>query len=206
MKKGISLIVLSITILVMAILAATVIIALEDSGIIGRSKNTVKNNNHADEYTRLVVIKNGILTDNLGTITLDEYITELQNKGIIDSTIIENADGSKTFTTSAGVEVTVAQNGNSDLDIEIKEAASTNQPGNTIMKIIFYIDSNEYEAEDGMTWEEWINSEYNPGQYYVYNGLVRNGVQISVRYSTEEFDFGVVLASHTIIEGYVYGD
>ena len=39
-KKGVSLIVLSITILVMAILAATAIIALEDSGIIGRSKNT----------------------------------------------------------------------------------------------------------------------------------------------------------------------
>ena len=82
-NKGISLIVLSITILVMAILAATVIIALEDSGIIGRSKNTVKNNNYADEYTRLIVIKNGILTDNLGTITVDEFVTELSNKGII---------------------------------------------------------------------------------------------------------------------------
>ena len=57
MKKGISLIVLSITILVMAILAATAIIALENSGIIGRSKNTVSKQNQQEEYTRLQVIK-----------------------------------------------------------------------------------------------------------------------------------------------------
>ena len=78
-KQGISLIVLSITILVMAILAATAIIALEDSGIIKRSKDTVTGNNYADEMTRLIVIKNGILTDNLGEITVEEYITELTN-------------------------------------------------------------------------------------------------------------------------------
>ncbi len=118
-KKGISLIVLSITILVMAILAATVIIALEDSGIIGRSKNTVKNNNYSDEYTRLVVIKNGILTDNLGTITVDEFVTELQNKGLIESGITTNANGSKTVTTKTGFTVIVSQNGTSDLSIVI---------------------------------------------------------------------------------------
>ena len=50
-------IVLSITILVMAILAATAIIALEDSGIIGRSKNTTTKQNEQQEYTRLQVIK-----------------------------------------------------------------------------------------------------------------------------------------------------
>ncbi|MBR6688996.1 MAG: hypothetical protein IKL68_03155 [Clostridia bacterium] len=118
-KRGISLIVLSITILVMAILAATAIISLEDSGIIGRSKDTVKNNNYSEEYTRLQVIKNGILTDNLGTITVDEYITELTNKGLIESEIITNADGSKTVTTKTGLDVIVSQNGPNDLKIII---------------------------------------------------------------------------------------
>ncbi len=117
-KKGISLIVLSITILVMAILAATVIIALEDSGIIKRSKDTVASNNYADEYTRLVVVKNGILTDNLGTITVDEFVTELQNKGIITSTV-NNGDGTKTVTTASGFNVIISQNGTSDLNISI---------------------------------------------------------------------------------------
>ena len=118
-KKGISLIVLSITILVMAILAATAIIALEDSGIIKRSRDTVASNNYADEYTRLVVIKNGILTDNLGTITVEEYITELQNKGVIETSRINNADGSITVTTKTGFDITLSQNNFSDLSIVI---------------------------------------------------------------------------------------
>ncbi|MBR6641356.1 MAG: hypothetical protein IKL08_04105, partial [Clostridia bacterium] len=86
-KQGISLIVLSITILVMAILASTAIIALEDSGIIGRSKNTVSKQNQQEEYTRLQVIKNGILTDNFGEITVDEFIEELKSQGVIEETI-----------------------------------------------------------------------------------------------------------------------
>jgi hypothetical protein len=27
--------------------------------------------------------------------------------------------------------------------------------------ITFKIDGSEYQAEEGMTWEEWVNSEYN---------------------------------------------
>ena len=35
--------------------------------------------------------------------------------------------------------------------------------------ITFTIDGTEYQAEDGMTWEEWVNSEYDDGNYLVYN-------------------------------------
>ncbi len=121
-KKAISLIVLSITILVMAILAATVIIALEDSGIIGRSKNTTAKQNYSQEYTRLQVIKNGVLTDNLGEITVDEYITELQNKGIVESNVTTNADGSKSVVTKTGFIANVKQDGLSNLIISLGEA------------------------------------------------------------------------------------
>ena len=31
----------------------------------------------------------------------------------------------------------------------------------------FYIGSEKYQFEEGMTWEDWCNSEYNPGEYYV---------------------------------------
>ncbi|MBR6689352.1 MAG: hypothetical protein IKL68_04985, partial [Clostridia bacterium] len=118
-KKGVSLIVLSITILVMAILAATAIIALEDSGIIGRSKNTVNKENYNNEYERLQVIKNGMLTDNLGSITVDEYINELQNKGLIESGVTTNSDGSKTVTTKTGFVANVMQDGESNLIISL---------------------------------------------------------------------------------------
>ena len=108
-KKGISLIVLVITIIVMTVLAATVIITLEDSEMIGRTKNTVQNSNYADEYTRLVVIKNGILTENLGTISVEEYIEELKNNGIIETEVVTNADGSTTITTQSGYKVNLVQ-------------------------------------------------------------------------------------------------
>ena len=123
-KKGVSLIVLSITILVMAILAATAIIALEDSGIIGRSKNTTAKQNYNEEYTRLQVIKNGVLTDNLGTITVDEYITELTNKGVIESGTTTNSDGSKTVTTKTGFVLNVKQDGDSNLILSLGESNS----------------------------------------------------------------------------------
>ena len=123
-KRGVSLIVLSITILVMAILAATAIIALEDSGIIGRSKNTVSKQNYTEEYTRLQVIKNGLLTDNLGEITVDQYITELTNKGVIESGVTTNSDGSKSVTTKTGFVANIIQDGESNLIISLGEANS----------------------------------------------------------------------------------
>lgn len=33
--------------------------------------------------------------------------------------------------------------------------------------ITFYVDGVEYKAEDGMTWEEWVNSEYNIAGFYI---------------------------------------
>ncbi len=121
-RQGISLIVLSITILVMVILAATAIIALENSGIIGRSKNTVSKENYNAEYQRLIVIKNGIITDNLGVITVDEYITELFNKGIIEVGSTENIDGSKTVVTKTGFLATIKQDGESNVTISLGAA------------------------------------------------------------------------------------
>ena len=44
----------------------------------------------------------------------------------------------------------------------------------------FTIDGTTYQAEEGMTWGEWVTSEYNPGNFYMttirgYNGCVTNG-------------------------------
>lgn len=37
---------------------------------------------------------------------------------------------------------------------------------------VFYINSAEYTAESGMTWEQWINSSYDSGGFYVNNGNI----------------------------------
>lgn len=45
--------------------------------------------------------------------------------------------------------------------------------------ITFYIGEDiegvPYQAEEGMTWEEWVNSEYNTAGYYINNGKVIPG-------------------------------
>ena len=177
MKKGVSLIVLSITILVMAILAATVIISLEDSGIIGRSKKAVNSSNFADEYTRLTVIKNGILTDNLGTITIEEFINELKAKGIIEDAVIDNTDGTKTITTKSGFEVVIGQSQSSDLNIALKdnEDNSFSDTPNEEPKVA------QATFMDGTTlsWEE-LKLEAN-GQKYYYNAAAITDTEIGDR-------------------------
>ena len=211
-RKGISLIVLSITILVMAILAATVIIALEDSGIIGRSKNTVKNNNYADEYTRLVVIKNGILTDNLGTITVDEFVTELQNKGIITATV-NNGDGTKTVTTTSGFNVIISQNGTSDLSIVIDgytppvsnvggntggnngNGGYTGETGSvtiTSAELVFPYDNYEYynpdHEEDAVTMNVSVSKAVSEEQL-TFKGIVRRIADVYVDTNAEPKEY-----------------
>ena len=39
--------------------------------------------------------------------------------------------------------------------------------------ITFTIDGVEYQAEEGMTWGEWVDSEYNTDSYYIENTYVR---------------------------------
>lgn len=40
--------------------------------------------------------------------------------------------------------------------------------------ITFTIDGIEYQAEEGMTWGEWVNSEYNVDGYLNYNTVITN--------------------------------
>jgi hypothetical protein len=40
--------------------------------------------------------------------------------------------------------------------------------------ITFYIDNKEYQYEKGMTWEEWINSQYNTDNFVFYGNVIKN--------------------------------
>lgn len=59
----------------------------------------------------------------------------------------------------------VAYDGNGNTD-------SGSSPGESIT---FTIEGTEYQAVEGMTWEEWINSEYNTDGYYINESYVYNG-------------------------------
>ena len=164
-KKGISLIVLSITILVMAILAATAIIALEDSGIIGRSKNTTAKQNEKQEYTRLQVIKNGMLTDNLGEITVDEYISELQNQGIIEGTVTTDSYGNKVATTASGLQVYIRQDGGSNLKVDFEQIYPTL---GELITVANYGQTIDYTVTvGGRTYNNWKIYYHNKDYVYI---------------------------------------
>ena len=73
--------------------------------------------------------------------------------------------------------------------------------------ITFTIEGTEYQAEEGMTWAEWVESEYNTGDAEITSyGSIRmayeTGEICSVR---DEYYTRVIEASETIIEGYNYG-
>lgn len=38
--------------------------------------------------------------------------------------------------------------------------------------ISFTVGEVEYQAEEGMTWEEWVNSTYNTGVFYIDNNCI----------------------------------
>lgn len=38
--------------------------------------------------------------------------------------------------------------------------------------ITFTIAGTTYQAIDGMTWGEWVDSEYNTGGFYIYNEFI----------------------------------
>ena len=166
-NRGISLIVLSITILVMAILAATAIIGLENSGIIVRSKNTVTSQKRQEEYTRLQVIKNGILTDNFGEITVEEYITELKNKGIIEETTTIDKYGNTVAKTKSGLDVYIKQDSSSNLQVSFEQIVVSTL-GTMVETAEDYGKTVNYVSDNGITGWKVFYKQVIDGEEYVY--------------------------------------
>ena len=72
--------------------------------------------------------------------------------------------------------------------------------GNTISFTIESLldDSSTYQAEDGMTWDDWVNSAYNTDGYYIDN----YGYIITSAGTEEVSD---VVSSDTILANSYYG-
>lgn len=77
----------------------------------------------------------------------------------------------------------------------------------------YYINNTElvFQAEEGMTWEEWINSEYNTENYTVYdNDFMDNDLVICGYYFGQHICIGSnsteyvyphdkIMANHTYV-------
>ena len=64
--------------------------------------------------------------------------------------------------------------------------------------ITFTIDGVQYQAEEGMTWEEWVNSEFNiSSNYYAEENKIRYELGGGPTYV--EYNGGFVLTTEVII-------
>ena len=81
-KKGISLIVLIITVLVLAILATVVVINISESNIMGEAENAISEYNKKQYEQQLTLAYAGWLADNKGEKFETDNIDELENYGI----------------------------------------------------------------------------------------------------------------------------
>ena len=71
-----------------------------------------------------------------------------------------------------------------------------------IIPFTFTIDSTEYTADEGMTWSEWIASDYNEGNYQIFDGVnqVFNGGSSVVYDDPQEMRFQIVVELDWIID------
>ncbi len=135
-KKGISLIVLVITIIVMIILAAAVVIALNNTGIIEKAGYAVQLTDEKQVQDLASLAWAEAYLDEDRTDTMENVVkAELEKHGVTDT------DWNITVT-DTGVTVT-------------RKGAST------ATLITFTIDGTSCQAEEGMTWVDWVASKYN---------------------------------------------
>ena len=135
MKKGISLIVLVITIIVMIVLAGAIILSLNNAGIIEKSNEAVDLTNIANvrEFAQTKWAEAYLETDKTQE-KLEEYVlAELTEAGI-------NKD---------------------DYEIEVTEKGVTVNKKGEVKIIKFKINEVEFQAEEGMSWVQWAASSYN---------------------------------------------
>ncbi|MBR6689600.1 MAG: type II secretion system protein [Clostridia bacterium] len=142
-KKGISLIVLVITIIVMIILAAAVIISMNNTGIIDKASHVVKLTDEKQVQDLASMLWAEAYLDETRTDTIENVVKQgLNEQGV--TTENWNIDVSDT-----GVTVTKKQ----DVAANLIDFVVQYDAGN--------FESVTYQAEQGMTWSQWINSKYN---------------------------------------------
>lgn len=96
-----------------------------------------------------------------------------------------------------------------DLITQIKEALQSKSKAPTLIN--FTIGGTEFQAEDGMTWGEWIESEYNTDGWTVYSD---EGQYTDIIFKDEGGAYGMIMviysdysnaiATDEIIPDYMY--
>jgi hypothetical protein len=78
-----------------------------------------------------------------------------------------------------------------------------NGEGGTSNLISFTIDGVSYQAEEGMTWEDWVNSEYNVDKFWCDGNYCVRPAN-SWMYAILNAKFIIIKPSDVICDGCVY--
>lgn len=77
-------------------------------------------------------------------------------------------------------------------------------PLNARKRITFTIDGTSYQAYDGMTWKDWVDSEFNTNNYYMSGSFICYDVAGLGTYAVQDSLGKSVLYSDLIISEYIY--
>jgi len=163
MKKGISLIVLVITIIVLIILASVGVITLTgQNGVINKAQNATEEAEIKQIEERINLAYMNALLDGNGDVTESSLETELKaifNKSTLEEGWLDKeAVQGKWRIIIEDVYLDVPA-GNGSNSVGLKEFTWLGEWGDE--------DPIMYQFEDGMTWAEWIDSEYNTDPEYI---------------------------------------
>lgn len=121
-RKGITLIALVITIIILLILAGvTLNLTLGENGLIEKTKQTQKKHSLESERERLELVKATVAMNNNREVTVDKYIEQLiKEKIILEEDVVDIGNGSKDVVTDNGYNVNIAPKGEKDVIITIE--------------------------------------------------------------------------------------
>ena len=118
--KGITIVALSVTIIILLILAGVAInLTVGDDGIFTRAQKAAERYKAEEIIEKMQIVKGNTAIDNNGKFNIDDYFDDLVEEGIIGSKdeIVDNGDGSYTVVDDGYVIDIIEKDEGKDVDI-----------------------------------------------------------------------------------------
>ena len=171
-KKGITLIALIITIIVLLILAGITVGTLTtNNSVLNQSKEAKNKTNYESELEKVKIAVMAVASQNATTLTGEITKTELDNE-------LKKQFGDEKISFGPKPWAYIGKYGVYGIN-ENGEVTGSKKTRDDI-KVVF-VHNKVYQYVEGWTWEEWVNSEYNIdgftcSTYFLPSSLSVNGV------------------------------
>ena len=180
--KGITLVALIITIIVLLILATVSIRLIINNGIISKNKQAVDIYVTEEEKEQIQLAYNEYqmkrILDNNAQLTLDSNIATIESKGI-NGWSIEFIKTKNKYNLSVDGKIDIINSGNEN----------NYEDSNGLFS--FYIDGTKYHAARKMNWKRWISSEYNINSFVLNENQICNssGNKLRLNFDNDEIPY-----------------